>query len=120
MSPKIIIALVIIILIPISGICFLRYTSGCCDEVLSLIDLARNEDGDTSIKRAMEIWSKNEAFLTALTTHEEVDSVRNALSRALTLRKLSDKEECSQALSEAYTSTVIVKNFDYPTLRNIF
>ena len=120
MSLKIIIALVIIIIIPLSGIGFLWYTAGCCDEVLQLIDLAQKEDGYTSILKAMDIWSKNEALLTSLTTHEEVDSVRNALSRALILRKLNDKEECSQALSDAYTSAVIVKNFDCPTLRNIF
>ena len=120
MSPKVIGAVLIIFFIPLMGTFFLTRTEKCCLEIIEYISIAEKTNDDQAILSAISVLKKNEKALTALTTHDEVDAILNALSRALTLRRLNDIEECRQALSEAYTSAVIVKNFDRPSIRNIF
>ena len=120
MSNKVIGAVVIILLIPLMGTLFLSQTEKCCRDIMECINAAESSHDDKAILKAIDILKNNEKKLTALTTHDEVDAIFNALHRALALRRLNDIEECRQALSEAYTSAVIVKNFDRPSLRNIF
>ena len=117
---KTILAWVLLIAIPLCGICLQMCIDRLCSDMADLLTLARETTAPLPLEQAIDLWADHQPLLTSLVTHEETDAVTQSLHKALAFLYANNTEEFYASINDGQVDLEVVRNFDRLTIRSIF
>lgn len=120
MTIRLTVSIMLLLIIPITGITTLIYVRTSCDDIVYEISKAAENYDIQNMLNIQKKWKNITFFLSIIIPHGHLDEISESIDRAIMFLKFDTKDEFSAEISKTIGNIEIIKNYDYPSIRSIF